>query len=177
MAIWEEAQVITRLTITPSSGTPMSPTRRPISKPICVPFTQLGVDLSAPNTIPKLGYIIPSEADGSALAGASSLRHHPASLERIARRKNLVAGAVYLRALQALPRFCSPLSLQSQEHNLRYLRFIRRVLTGGAGWRDPQGGGPWEHTPSASSTWPSSPIGCRTIRRGKRRRWPCWTDA
>src|SRR6516164_1531228 len=33
-------------------------------------------------------------------------------------------GAVYLRALQPSSKL-SPLSLQSQEHNLRYLRFIR----------------------------------------------------
>lgn len=36
-------------------------------------------------------------------------------------------GAVYLRALQPSSKL-SPLSLQSQEHNLRYLRFIREIL-------------------------------------------------
>ncbi|MGO8677084.1 MAG: TetR/AcrR family transcriptional regulator [Limisphaerales bacterium] len=47
-------------------------------------------------------------------------------LERIARHEEFI-GAVYLRALQPASKL-SPLSLQSQEHNLRYLRFIRRVL-------------------------------------------------
>lgn len=36
-------------------------------------------------------------------------------------------GAVYLRALQPSSKL-SPLSIQSQEHNLRYLRFIREML-------------------------------------------------
>jgi AcrR family transcriptional regulator len=36
-------------------------------------------------------------------------------------------GAVYLRALQPSSKL-SPLSLKSQEHNLRYLRFIRDIL-------------------------------------------------
>jgi AcrR family transcriptional regulator len=36
-------------------------------------------------------------------------------------------GAVYLRALQPTSKL-SPLSLQAQEHNLRYLRFVRDVL-------------------------------------------------
>jgi len=36
-------------------------------------------------------------------------------------------GAVYLRALQPSSKL-SPLSLQSQEHNLRYLRFVSDVL-------------------------------------------------
>lgn len=36
-------------------------------------------------------------------------------------------GAVYLRALQPSSKL-SPLSLQSQEHNLRYLRFVREIL-------------------------------------------------
>ncbi len=38
-------------------------------------------------------------------------------------------GAVYLRALQPSSKL-SPLSIQSQEHNLRYLRFIREILAG-----------------------------------------------
>jgi AcrR family transcriptional regulator len=36
-------------------------------------------------------------------------------------------GAVYLRALQPSSKL-SPLSIQSQEHNLRYLRFVREIL-------------------------------------------------
>jgi len=36
-------------------------------------------------------------------------------------------GAVYLRALQPTSKL-SPLSLQAQEHNLRYLRFMRDIL-------------------------------------------------
>jgi AcrR family transcriptional regulator len=36
-------------------------------------------------------------------------------------------GAVYLRALQPSSKL-SPLSIQSQEHNLRYLRFVRDIL-------------------------------------------------
>jgi AcrR family transcriptional regulator len=36
-------------------------------------------------------------------------------------------GAVYLRALQPSSKL-SPLSLQSQQHNLRYLRFVREIL-------------------------------------------------
>src|ERR1051326_1015659 len=36
-------------------------------------------------------------------------------------------GAVYMRALQPSSKL-SPLSIQSQEHNLRYLRFIREIL-------------------------------------------------
>lgn len=50
--------------------------------------------------------------------------HH--LLERLAPYEEFI-GAVYLRALQPSSKL-SPLSLQSQEHNLRYLRFIRDVL-------------------------------------------------
>ena len=47
-------------------------------------------------------------------------------LERLAPYEEFI-GAVYLRALQPSSRL-SPLSLSAQEHNLRYLRFIREVL-------------------------------------------------
>jgi len=50
--------------------------------------------------------------------------HH--LLERLSPYEDFI-GAVYLRALQPSSKL-SPLSLQSQEHNLRYLRFIRDVL-------------------------------------------------
>jgi AcrR family transcriptional regulator len=50
--------------------------------------------------------------------------HH--LLERLAPYEDFI-GAVYLRALQPSSRL-SPLGLQSQEQNLRYLRFIRTVL-------------------------------------------------
>jgi len=50
--------------------------------------------------------------------------HH--LLERISPYEDFI-GAVYLRALQPSSKL-SPLSLQSQERNLRYLRFIREVL-------------------------------------------------
>src|ERR1043165_4209711 len=47
-------------------------------------------------------------------------------LDRLAPYEEFI-GAVYLRALQPSSKL-SPLSLQSQEHNLRYLRFIREIL-------------------------------------------------
>ena len=47
-------------------------------------------------------------------------------LERISPFEEFI-GAVYLRALQPSSKL-SPLSLPSQEHNLRYLRFIREIL-------------------------------------------------
>ncbi len=47
-------------------------------------------------------------------------------LERLAPYEEFI-GAVYLRALQPSSRL-SPLSLPAQEHNLRFLRFIREVL-------------------------------------------------
>jgi len=47
-------------------------------------------------------------------------------LERLGPYEEFI-GAVYLRALQPTSRL-SPLSLQTQEHNLRYLRFIREIL-------------------------------------------------
>src|SRR5260370_782324 len=47
-------------------------------------------------------------------------------LERLSPYEEFI-GAVYLRALQPSSKL-SPLSLQSQEHNLRYLRFIREIL-------------------------------------------------
>ncbi len=50
--------------------------------------------------------------------------HH--LLERLSPYEDFI-GAVYLRALQPSSKL-SPLSLQSQEQNLRYLRFIRDVL-------------------------------------------------
>jgi AcrR family transcriptional regulator len=53
-----------------------------------------------------------------------SIIHH--LLERLSPYEDFI-GAVYLRALQPSSKL-SPLSLQSQEHNLRYLRFIREVL-------------------------------------------------
>jgi AcrR family transcriptional regulator len=53
-----------------------------------------------------------------------SLIHH--LLERLSPYEDFI-GAVYLRALQPSSKL-SPFSLQSQEHNLRYLRFIREVL-------------------------------------------------
>jgi AcrR family transcriptional regulator len=51
------------------------------------------------------------------------IHHH---LERISPYEEFI-GAVYLRALQPSSKL-SPLSLHSQEHNLRYLRFARDVL-------------------------------------------------
>ena len=50
--------------------------------------------------------------------------HH--LLERLANYEDFI-GAVYLRALQPTSKL-SPLSLQSQEHNIRYLRFIADIL-------------------------------------------------
>ena len=50
--------------------------------------------------------------------------HH--LLERLAPYEDFI-GAVYLRALQPRSKL-SPLSLQSQENNLQYMRFIRDVL-------------------------------------------------
>ncbi len=50
--------------------------------------------------------------------------HH--LLERLSPYEDFI-GAVYLRALQPSSKL-SPLSLQSQEQNLRYLRFIRGLL-------------------------------------------------
>jgi AcrR family transcriptional regulator len=47
-------------------------------------------------------------------------------LERIGPYEEFI-GAVYLRALQPSSKL-SPLSLHSQEHNLRYLRFVRDIL-------------------------------------------------
>lgn len=47
-------------------------------------------------------------------------------LERLGPCEEFI-GAVYLRALQPSSKL-SPLSIQSQEQNLRYLRFIREVL-------------------------------------------------
>jgi AcrR family transcriptional regulator len=47
-------------------------------------------------------------------------------LERLGPYEEFI-GAVYLRAFQPSSKL-SPLSLQSQEHNLRYLRFIRDIL-------------------------------------------------
>src|SRR5882757_1126261 len=47
-------------------------------------------------------------------------------LDRLAPYEEFI-GAVYLRALQPSSRL-SPLSLSAQEHNLRFLRFIRDVL-------------------------------------------------
>jgi len=52
------------------------------------------------------------------------LIHH--LLERLGPYEDFI-GAVYLRALQPSSKL-SPLSLQSQEQNLRYLRFIRNLL-------------------------------------------------
>jgi AcrR family transcriptional regulator len=51
------------------------------------------------------------------------IHHH---LERIAPYEEFI-GAVYLRALQPSSKL-SPLSLSSQEHHLRYLRFVRSLL-------------------------------------------------
>jgi AcrR family transcriptional regulator len=51
------------------------------------------------------------------------IHHH---LERIRPYEDFI-GAVYLRALQPSSKL-SPLSLHSQEHNLRYLRFVRDIL-------------------------------------------------
>jgi AcrR family transcriptional regulator len=51
------------------------------------------------------------------------IHHH---LERISPYEEFM-GAVYLRAMQPSSKL-SPLSLDSQEHNLRYLRFIRDIL-------------------------------------------------
>jgi len=48
-------------------------------------------------------------------------------LDRLAPYEEFI-GAVYLRALQPSSRL-SPLSLSAQEQNLRYLRFIREVLS------------------------------------------------
>ena len=53
-----------------------------------------------------------------------SIIHH--FLERLEPYEEFI-GAVYLRALQPSSKL-SPLSLPSQEHNLRYLRFIRDIL-------------------------------------------------
>jgi AcrR family transcriptional regulator len=50
--------------------------------------------------------------------------HH--LLERLAPYEEFI-GAVYLRALQPSSKL-SPLALQSQEQNLRYLRFVRKLL-------------------------------------------------
>ncbi|HWX22955.1 MAG TPA: TetR/AcrR family transcriptional regulator [Candidatus Binatia bacterium] len=50
--------------------------------------------------------------------------HH--LLDRLAPYEEFI-GAVYLRALQPASKL-SPLSLASQEHNLRYLQFIRQIL-------------------------------------------------
>lgn len=47
-------------------------------------------------------------------------------IERLAPYQDFV-GAVYLRALQPASKL-NPLSLPSQEYNLRYLRFIREIL-------------------------------------------------
>jgi AcrR family transcriptional regulator len=47
-------------------------------------------------------------------------------LERISPYEDFI-GAVYLRALRAVSKL-SPLSLESQELNVRYLRFIRNIL-------------------------------------------------
>ena len=52
------------------------------------------------------------------------IHHH---LESISPYEDFI-GAVYLRALQPSSKL-SPLSLQSQDHNLRYLRFIRDILS------------------------------------------------
>ena len=48
-------------------------------------------------------------------------------MERISPYEDFI-GAVYLRALQPASKL-SPISLQSQEYNLRYLRFIREILS------------------------------------------------
>jgi AcrR family transcriptional regulator len=50
--------------------------------------------------------------------------HH--LLERLAPYEDFI-GAVYLRALQPASKL-SPLALESQQHNLRYLRFVRGLL-------------------------------------------------
>jgi len=50
--------------------------------------------------------------------------HH--LLERLAPYEEFI-GAVYLRALQPASKL-SPLALDSQEHNLRYLKFVRKLL-------------------------------------------------
>ena len=50
--------------------------------------------------------------------------HH--LLDRLGPYEDFI-GAVYLRALQPASKL-SPLSLQSQENNLRYLRFVRDIL-------------------------------------------------
>lgn len=52
------------------------------------------------------------------------LIHH--LLDRLSPYEEFI-GAVYLRALQPSSKL-SPLSLRSQEHNLKYLRFIRDIL-------------------------------------------------
>jgi AcrR family transcriptional regulator len=54
--------------------------------------------------------------------------HH--LLERLAPYEEFI-GAVYLRALQPSSKL-SPLALESQEQNLRYLRFVRQLLAEGA---------------------------------------------
>ena len=58
------------LTITPSSGTPMSPTQRAKQDNMC-PFTQLATDIST-NALPNFGYIIPNEADDAEGTGSQS---------------------------------------------------------------------------------------------------------
>ena len=55
--------------------------------------------------------------------------HH--LLERLGPYEEFI-GAVYLRALQPSSKL-SPLALESQEQNLRYLRFIRGILAKAAG--------------------------------------------
>jgi AcrR family transcriptional regulator len=51
------------------------------------------------------------------------IHHH---LDRLGPYEDFI-GAVYLRALQPSSKL-SPLSLHSQQHNLRYLQFIRQIL-------------------------------------------------
>src|SRR2546421_4607983 len=51
-------------------------------------------------------------------------------LDRLAPYEEFI-GAVYLRALQPSSRL-NPLSLSAQQHNLRFLRFIRELLAEGA---------------------------------------------
>ncbi|HXP61148.1 MAG TPA: TetR/AcrR family transcriptional regulator [Dongiaceae bacterium] len=83
-------------------------------------------------------YFFEQELDGLTawFEGESRLRKAPLPeklfaiihrhLERVGGYEEFI-GAVYLRALQPSSKL-SPLSLQSQAHNLRYLRFVRQVL-------------------------------------------------
>jgi AcrR family transcriptional regulator len=82
-------------------------------------------------------------------------------------------GAVFCRSLQPTSAL-SPLSMDSQELRLKYLRFIREVLAEAEKKRKFPRLGIWALTAWVYFIWAWWHIGSPTLRARSKRRWPCW---